>query len=97
MNLHDVLGDFEFILFILTVATGIIWLLDKFYFSRQRRAKADAALKEFDARNAIANADVLNRNQHTRADLERNILREPVWFKYTGSFFPVIFYMNELE
>ena len=44
MNLQALLGNFALILFILTLATGVVWFFDVFYLSRQRRARADAAL-----------------------------------------------------
>ena len=57
MNLQALLGNFALILFVLTLATGIVWCLDVFYLSKQRRARADAALAEYDARNARLAAD----------------------------------------
>ena len=52
MNLQLILGNFALILFVLMVVTGVIWFFDVFYLSRQRRAAADRALADFDARNA---------------------------------------------
>src|SRR5882757_8682377 len=49
MNLQLILGNFALILFILMVVTGIIWFLDIFVFSKQRRATADAALAAIEA------------------------------------------------
>jgi signal peptidase I len=82
MNLQAILGNFALILFVLMVVTGIIWFLDVFHFSRQRRARADAALAEFDRQNQA--------DPNARAALEANILRQPAWIEYSGSFFPVI-------
>lgn len=90
MNLQSILGNFALILFVLTIATGIIWTFDVFYLSRQRRAKADAALAEFDARNAKLTAEGIRLQESGRAALEANILRQPTWIEYSGSFFPVI-------
>ncbi len=90
MNLQAILGNFALILFILTIITGIIWFLDVFYLSRQRRAKADAALAEFDARNAKLKAEGIKLDESGRAALETNLLRQPTWIEYSGSFFPVI-------
>jgi signal peptidase I len=90
MNLQAILGNFALILFILTIVTGIIWFLDVFYFSKQRRAKANAALAEFDARNAKLRADNIKLDERGRAALEADILRQPTWIEYSGSFFPVI-------
>ena len=90
MNLQAILGNFALILFILTIITGIIWFLDVFYLSRQRRAKANAALAKFDARNAKLNADGIKFDESGRAALEANLLKQPTWIEYSGSFFPVI-------
>jgi len=90
MNLQAILGNFALILFILTIITGIIWFLDVFYLAKQRRAKANAALATFDARNAKLNADGIKSDESGRAALEANLLKQPTWIEYSGSFFPVI-------
>ena len=90
MNLQALLGNFALILFILTIVTGAVWFLDKFYLSKQRRAAANAALAEFDARNAKLQADGIKLDASGRAALEANLLRQPTWIEYSGSFFPVI-------
>ena len=90
MSLQAILGNFALILFILTIGTGIIWFLDVFHFSRQRRARADAALAEFDARHARLRSDGVKHDEVDRARLEADILRQPTWIEYSGSFFPVI-------
>ena len=46
--------NFALILFVLTVFTGILWVLDKLVFAKQRRARAAALVADFDARNAAA-------------------------------------------
>jgi signal peptidase I len=90
MNLQAVLGNFALILFVLTVATGVIWCLDVFYFSKQRKARADAALAEFDARNARLAADGMPQDTNGRNAIAARIMRQPTWIEYSGSFFPVI-------
>jgi signal peptidase I len=90
MNLQSILGNFALILFVLTVVTGVIWFLDVFYLAKQRRAKADAALAEFDARNAKLSSEGIKLDSSGRAALEANLLRQPTWIEYSGSFFPVI-------
>ncbi len=90
MNLQAILGNFALILFVLTIATGVVWCLDVFYLSKQRRAKANAALAEFDARNAKLAADGIKLDASGRTLLAANILRQPTWIEYSGSFFPVI-------
>jgi signal peptidase I len=90
MNLQAILGNFALILFVLTIATGIIWSLDVFYLSKQRRARANAVLAEFDARNARMKVEGIKLDESGRAVLESNLLRQPTWIEYSGSFFPVI-------
>lgn len=90
MNPQPILGNFSLILFLLTVITGIIWCLDVFYLSKQRRARADAALAEFDARNAQLAASGVKPDPSSRAALAASIMRQPTWVEYSGSFFPVI-------
>lgn len=90
MSLQSILGNFALILFILTIGTGIIWFLDVFHFAKQRRLKADLALAEFDARHAKLTADGVKVDSGGRAAIEAEILKQPTWIEYSGSFFPVI-------
>ncbi|WP_075792283.1 signal peptidase I [Massilia putida] len=90
MNLQPILGNFALILFVAMVITGVIWCLDVFVLAKQRRARADAALAEYDARHAKLTADGIKVDNGNRAVLEASILRQPTWVEYSGSFFPVI-------
>jgi signal peptidase I len=90
MNLQTILGNFALILLVLTVLTGVIWCLDVFYLAKQRRAAADRALADFDARNAKLKAEGIKVAEGGRVELEANLLRQPTWIEYSGSFFPVI-------
>lgn len=90
MTLQDLLSNFALLLFVLTIVTGVIWTLDIFYLSRKRREKADAALAEFDARNAKLAGEGVKPDDNGRAVLKANLLRQPVWIEYSGSLFPVI-------
>src|SRR5450830_985137 len=91
MSLQVILGNFALILFVLMVITGVIWFLDVFYLAKQRRAAADRALAEYDARVVKASADGIKLdNQGKRGELEASIMRQPTWIEYSGSFFPVI-------
>lgn len=91
MNLQVILGNFALILFVLMVITGVIWFLDVFYLAKQRRAAADRALADYDARNAKLTADGIKLdNTGSRAIIETALLRQPTWIEYSGGFFPVI-------
>ncbi|MDB5825264.1 MAG: lepB [Herminiimonas sp.] len=90
MNLQAILGNFALILFVLTLFTGVVWFLDVFYLSRQRRQRADVALAEFDARNARLAESGVPVDQVSRSALAARLTRQPAWVEYSGSFFPVI-------
>ena len=93
MNLQLILGNFVLILFVAMVITGVIWCLDVFVLAGQRRARANAALAEFDAGQKRLVGDGIRPDGDVaarRAMLEATILRQPTWVEYSGSFFPVI-------
>lgn len=91
MNLQPILGNFALILFVLMVITGVIWCLDTFVLAKGRRRAADAALREYDTRNAKLVADGIKVDHNgNRAAIEQAHLRQPTWIEYSGSFFPVI-------
>ena len=90
MTLQSILGNFALILFLLTVATGLVWALDRFYLAPMRHREASAALAEFDARNARLLESGVKPDLVARAELAAQLERQPTWVAYTGSFFPVI-------
>jgi signal peptidase I len=90
MSLQAILSNFALILFVLTVVTGVVWFLDVFYLAKQRRARADAALAEFDARSAKLVGEGVQPDARARSALASSILKQPAWIEYSGSFFPVI-------
>jgi signal peptidase I len=90
MTLQDLLGNFSLILFVLTIVTGVVWVLDTFFLAKQRKAKADAVLAEFDARNAKLSNEGVKPDVNGRAALQASLMRQPTWIEYSGSFFPVI-------
>lgn len=91
MDLQLILGNFALILFVLMVVTGIIWCLDVFVLTKQRRRAADRALADFDARHAQLQADgIKTEHGNSRVAIEEALLRQPTWVEYSGSFFPVI-------
>lgn len=90
MSLQALLGNFALILFVLTVVTGVIWFLDIFWLAPQRRARADAALADFDARQAKLAGEGMRLDAGGRQQVADAILRQPAWIEYSGSFFPVI-------
>ncbi len=94
MKIMTVLGPyFQLGLFLLMIITGIIWVLENFVLIKRRRQAADAALAEFNARQARLVAEgikVDGDEADKRAQIEAGIMRTPTWVEYTGAFFPVI-------
>ena len=90
MSFQTLLSNFALILFVLMVATGIIWFLDVFHLSKKRRQAADEALAAWDARQAQLRAEGIVPDENGRQALEEKLLKQPVWIEYSGSFFPVI-------
>ena len=83
MSFQSILGNFALILFVLTIGTGIVWFLDVFVLAKQRRAAADAALAAYDARNAKLANDGIRVEENKRAEIEANLLRQPLWVEYS--------------
>ena len=90
MTLQSILGNFSLILFLLTLGTGLVWALDRFYLAPVRRREATNALEEFDARSARLTESGVKPDPVARAQLVAELERQPAWVAYTGSFFPVI-------
>ncbi|MGB4346722.1 MAG: signal peptidase I [Burkholderiaceae bacterium] len=90
MTLQSLLGNFALILFLLTIVTGIVWSLDRFYLAPQRRRSLQIALSELDARNARLAESGVKVDNAGHAELTARFDRQPAWVAYTGSFFPVI-------
>ncbi|HEX5639830.1 MAG TPA: signal peptidase I [Burkholderiaceae bacterium] len=82
--------NFALILFVLTIFTGVLWVLDKLVFAKQRRARAARLVSDFDQRNAAALARKEPIVEQERRSLEDGAVRQPAWLEYTASFFPVI-------
>jgi len=82
--------NFPLILFILTVVTGCLWVLDVFVLKPRRRAEAQEELTAFDRDNAEA----LRRGEpvvvHARQAIEERATERPKWLEYTAGFFPII-------
>jgi signal peptidase I len=82
--------NFALILFVLTIFTGVLWVLDKLVFAKQRRARGARLVADFDQRNAAALARKEPIVEQERRSIEEGAVRQPAWLEYTASFFPVI-------
>jgi signal peptidase I len=82
--------NFALILFILLVVSFVMWLLDVLWLKKARLAAAEAALAQFDARNAgRANPDA-GALAAERSAMAAKLVQRPWYLEYTASFFPVI-------
>lgn len=82
--------NFPLILLLLTVITGVFWVMERRRFLPERQARAEEAARRFEADNREA----INRGDKTvidaRNDLYARIIRQPWWLEYTAGLFPVI-------
>jgi signal peptidase I len=83
--------NFALILFWATVVTGIFWFAELLFFKRKRHAAYAEAVKALDGRLAsVPEADRARQREVADAGLQRDVLRQPAWLEFPGSFFPVI-------
>lgn len=87
MTFQTILSNFALILFILLVISGVVWFLDVFRFSKERKAKAEIALAEWEANQKIQGIEP---DEKERKKLKEKLLKQPFWIEYSGSFFPII-------
>jgi signal peptidase I len=83
--------NFALILFVLTVATGCVWLADRVVLRARRIAAARAEADACRAAAASFQDAAARKNVEDRAQaIEEEKSREPWWIEYPNSFFPVI-------
>lgn len=82
--------NFALILFVLLVVSFVMWLLDVLWLRKQRLTIADAAVAEFDARNAGRIGVNAQATAAERTALAARLTQRPWYLEYTASFFPVI-------
>lgn len=82
--------NFPLILLLLTLFTGVFWVLERWRFLPARRERAMAQIKAFEAQNREA----IDRGEpaviDARNDMAARLLRQPWWLEYTAGLFPVI-------
>lgn len=89
--------NFSLILFILTVITGALWMLDVFVLAPKRRAQAQDELNAFDANNEDALRRGVKTVEAARNAIARQVNERPKWLEYTAGFFPVILFIFVLR
>src|SRR5579864_6290705 len=82
--------NFALILFLLSVVTGIAWVIDKVAMRPRRLRAADASLAQFDARMRTERGAGDTAVRAERAALQERLQAQPAWVEYTASFFPVL-------
>jgi signal peptidase I len=82
--------NFALILFILLLVSFVMWLADVLWLKKVRVAAADAALAQFDARNASRAGLEPGVLAAERSALAARLTQRPWYLEYTASFFPVI-------
>ena len=84
---------FSLILFLLTVFTGVLWVLDVFVWKPKRVKVMSDELQQFDR----SNEDALRRGVQSvvaaRSAMVTRMNERPKWLEYTAGFFPVIFFI----
>ncbi len=85
--------NFSLVLLLLTVGTGVIWVLDRFLWRAKRLARA----KEEADRFAELNREAIDQGQMSVIGEANSIFQklsaQPKWIEYTGGFFPVILFV----
>lgn len=79
-----VAGDFELLLFVATMVTGLYWLAERFIFLPRRRARA-AGLRQHPSSDAVVGWSA--EGSHKDAN---GVLAQPWWLDWTAGLFPVI-------
>jgi signal peptidase I len=83
-------GNFSLLLLILTAVTGLYWLAERFYFLPGRKAAAEKAVSEIDARTAKASAEGIKIETFDKEATRHALLRQPWWLEWTAGLFGVI-------
>lgn len=82
--------DFSLLLFVLTIITGLMWILDQMRWKKERRMNAEATLREFDQVNAEALRHEVPEVLKERKALYKKSLAMPWWLDYTAGLFWVV-------
>lgn len=85
--------NFSLVLLLLTVGTGVIWVLDRFLWRPKRLARAKQEADRF----SELNREAIDQGQMSVIGEANSIFQklsaQPKWIEYTGGFFPVILFV----
>ena len=83
-------GNFSLLLFILTVATGVYWLAERFRFKPAREAAAATLEQQDAARRAELGRMGIDKVDGDVQEAKARLLMQPWWLDWTAGLFPVI-------
>jgi len=84
------IGNFSLLLFVLTIATLVYWLAERFKFAPARQAAADAlSVQDAQRRADLAKQGISQVDSNVAAAREK-LLMQPWWLDWTAGLFPVI-------
>lgn len=89
--------NFALILFVLLVATGIVWCYDLFAGRRIRLTQAQSAGVKFDVQHGSNNSLNASAVAQKRQELVMRTGQAPCWIEYAVSLFPVILFVFVLR
>ena len=82
--------NFSLLLLLLTLGTGLLWLLDTFLWAPKRKAKAKIECDQFDQANREAIQHGVVSVMGERQLMKKRLMQQPKWLEYTAGLFPVI-------
>lgn len=88
--LQTLTENFELILLIMLLITGVIWFFDLFFLSKKRQLRLKESLLEFESNVQLKNIINSEEIDSGREKLKIELNKAPAWIEYSGSFFPVI-------
>ncbi len=83
-------GDFSLLLFILTFATFLYWLAERFHFQPRREAAAARLAEQDVARREALAAKGITQVDGDLQGAREGLLMQPWWLDWTAGLFPVI-------
>jgi signal peptidase I len=84
------IGNFSLLLFVLTMATLVYWLAERFKFAPQRQADADALTAQDAQRRSNLAKQGINQVDSNVVAAREKLLMQPWWLDWTAGLFPVI-------